>query len=182
VIVVGIDYSMSSPCVCVARDKIFENAHFHFLNDKKSAIGQFKNIFGDAHDEYLLDQQRYENIASWVLNIVSEFSPDETYVMIEDYSFGSKGKVFHIAENCGLLKYILYKNKYRFHTVAPTVVKKYATGKGNATKDLMYETFQNETGIDLIKVLTPKCKLGSPVTDIVDAWYIAKYMIDSLES
>jgi hypothetical protein len=61
------------------------------------------------------------------------------------------------------------------------VIKKFATGKGNATKDSMYEAYLKETGLDLIKILTPNCKLGSPITDIVDAWYLAKYMIDGLE-
>jgi len=73
---------------------------------------------------------------------------------------------------------MLYKNGYKFFTVPPTVVKKYATGKGNATKEKMYEAFLNETFIDLHSIISPTTKLGSPTTDIVDAWYIAKYMID----
>lgn len=181
-IAVGIDYSLTSPCVCVARDTIYENSYFHFLNDRKSTMGVFENVMGDGHDDYLIDQQRYENIANWVINIIAPLDPTDLHIMIEDYSFGSKGKVFHIAENCGTLKFLLYKNNYKFHTVPPTVVKKFATGKGNATKDSMYETFQQETGKDLIKVLTPKCKLGSPVTDVVDAWYLAKYMIANLKA
>lgn len=174
---------MSCPCVCVARDKEFRNSYFHYLTDRKSALGKFKdyNIFGDEHDEYLTDQERFENIASWVINIVAPLDKATTHIMIEDYSFGSKGRVFHIAENCGIMKYLLYKNGYKFHTVAPTVIKKFATGKGNATKDSMYEAYLKETGLDLIKILTPNCKLGSPITDIVDAWYLAKYMIDGLE-
>ena len=99
-------------------------------------------------------------------------------ILIEDYSFGSKGKVFNLAENCGILKYMLYKNEYKFFTVPPTVVKKFATGKGNATKEKMYEAFVNETFVDLHKIISPTTKLGSPTTDIVDAWYIARYMID----
>jgi len=124
------------------------------------------------------DQERYENIASWVLTILAEFKKEEVVILIEDYSFGSKGKVFNLAENCGILKYMLYKNGYKFFTVPPTVVKKYATGKGNATKEKMYEAFLNETFIDLHSIISPTTKLGSPTTDIVDAWYIAKYMID----
>jgi len=124
-IVVGIDYSLTSPCVCIARDKTFSNSFFYFLNDRNS-----------------------------------------------------KGKVFNLAENCGILKYMLYKAEYKFFTVPPTVVKKYATGKGNATKEKMYEAFLNETFIDLHNIISPTTKLGSPTTDIVDAWYIARYMID----
>ena len=55
----------------------------------------------------------------------------------------------------------------------PSVVKKGATGKGNADKDMMYEAFLKETKIDLKKILdTEKC--GNPLSDIVDSYYIAK--------
>jgi Holliday junction resolvasome RuvABC endonuclease subunit len=177
-IVVGIDYSLTSPCVCIARDKTFSNSFFYFLNDRKTVQGKFHNILGEQHEEYLTDQERYENIASWVMGILADFKKEEVIVLIEDYSFGSKGKVFNLAENCGILKYMLYKAEYKFFTVPPTVVKKYATGKGNATKEKMYEAFLNETFIDLHNIISPTTKLGSPTTDIVDAWYIARYMID----
>ena len=175
-IIVGIDYSLTSPCVCVSRDKTFSNSFFYYLNDRKSVQGVCHNIFGDQHEEYLTDQERYENIAEWVLTILADFEKKDVVVMIEDYSFGSKGKVFNLAENCGILKYMLYKAGYRFFTVPPTVVKKFATGKGNATKDKMYGKFVEETEIDLHKIISPTTKLGSPTTDIVDAWYIARYM------
>lgn len=179
---VGIDYSLTCPCVCVSKDKTFSNSSFYFLTDRKAVTGKQNNILGETHDEYLTDQQRYENIANWVLDILLNLNKDEIYIMIEDYSFGSKGKVFNLAENCGLLKYILYKNNYRFFTVPPTVVKKFATGKGNANKEKMYEAFVNETGLDLHSTLSPTTKLGSPSTDIVDAWYIARYMIEQVEN
>ena len=173
---VGIDYSLTSPCVCIARDKTFSNSFFYYLNDRKTVQGKFHNILGEAHEEYLTDQERYENIASWVLTILAEFKKEEVVILIEDYSFGSKGKVFNLAENCGIMKYMLYKAGYKFFTVPPTVVKKYATGKGNATKDKMYESFVAETGVELHSIISPTTKLGSPTTDVVDAWYIARYM------
>lgn len=181
-IYVGVDYSLTCPCVCVARDLVFANSYFYYLIDRKSVIGKFANILGDMHDEYLTDQQRYENNASWVLSIISEFNTEEVRIMIEDYSFGSKGRVFNLAENCGILKYLLYKKGYNFFTVPPTVVKKHATGKGNANKEIMYEAFFKETEIDLKNILTPNSKLASPITDIVDAWYIARYMIKATEN
>jgi hypothetical protein len=42
----------------------------------------------------------------------------------------------------------------------------------------MYEAFMNDTQVDLHNIISPTTKLGSPTTDIVDAWYIARYMID----
>ena len=55
----------------------------------------------------------------------------------------------------------------------PSVVKKGATGKGNADKDMMYEAFLKETKIDLKKIFDTD-KVGNPVSDIVDSYYVAK--------
>jgi Holliday junction resolvasome RuvABC endonuclease subunit len=60
-----------------------------------------------------------------------------------------------------------------YDTVVPSVVKKYASGKGNADKELMYQTLKKETKVDLMKDFDQQ-KLNNPITDIVDAYYIAK--------
>ena len=99
------------------------------------------------------------------------------HVTIEGYSMGSKGKVFHIAENTGLLKYKLWKHNIPFDTPAPTTVKKFATGKGNAPKERMYECFEATTGWDLESLLD--CRRDkNPVSDVVDAYYMATYGAD----
>ena len=172
---VGIDYSLTCPCVCVTQDGTFINSNFYYLIDKKKYTGVFGNIQGDLHIEYKTDQERYENIALWAISKFSKLT--NVKIMIEDYSFGSKGRVFNLAENCGLLKHFLYTGKYDFYTVPPTVVKKHATNKGNSNKDGMYDQFKSVTGIDLISKLSQTTKLGSPITDIVDAWYIARYLM-----
>lgn len=180
---VGIDYSLTCPCVCVANSKNFNDCYFYFLHDNQKHTGQALNILGDQHDEYLTDQQRYENIASWVLNILAPLDKEQVFILIEDYAFAAKGRVFNLAENCGLLKYLLYKEGYRFATVAPSVIKKHATGKGNANKEAMWLAFFELTEIDLIGVYGPVSrKLGSPVTDIIDAFYLTRWMRDSLDN
>ena len=67
--------------------------------------------------------------------------------------------------------------------VEPTHVKKYATGKGNADKESMVKTFYMDTGLDLQQIITPnKEKVSSPVTDIVDSFYICKYLYKVIKS
>jgi len=75
------------------------------------------------------------------------------------------------------LKHKMWKQKIKFSTYPPTVIKKFATGKGNANKELMYDAFTSElvTPTDLKERLTPKAtKIKNPISDIVDAYYIAK--------
>ena len=76
-IIVGIDYSLTCPCVCISKDKTFSNSFFYFLTDRKSVTGKHHNILGEEHEEYLVDQERYENIATWVLGILSNFNKEE---------------------------------------------------------------------------------------------------------
>jgi len=99
---------------------------------------------------------------------------DTLAIAIENYSYGSKGQaLFQIAENCGILKYRLAEEKYKYSVIVPSVVKKLATGKGNADKEMMYEQFCKDTKTDLKKLLDTT-KANNPISDIVDSWYIAK--------
>ena len=72
-----------------------------------------------------------------------------------------------------MLKHKLYKRGIKFHTLVPSVIKKAATGKGNADKEKMYDKFYEETGINLMEELD-QTTLNNPVTDIVDSYYISK--------
>ena len=181
--VIGIDYSLSCPCMCLMTSPDIKGSKFYYLTSVKKDTGVFVNgkIVGSPHFDYSCEEERYDAIAEFFLNKIPTLEVPHVY--IEDYSFGSKGRVFNLAENCGLLKHKLWEVGYRYSVVAPTVVKKEATGKGNADKELMYESFVKETGVDISKLLFPDKKLGNPTTDIVDSYYIAKYgfkkLIDS---
>jgi len=177
--IAGIDYSMSCPCICVYNGSLSKfnarDCKWFFLTNKKT-LGD--NLFyqgrinSEVFKEWRNPIQRYKNIASWAIDKVQGCS----LVIIEDYSMGSKGRVFHIAENCGILKHELYVNELPFDTVPPTTLKKFASGKGNASKEMMYESFLRETNIDIKNHINPKLKESdNPVSDVIDSFYLAKY-------
>ena len=175
--IVGIDYSLNSPAICIADDNFdFNKCSFHFLTSKKKHIGKFgKTIFGYEIKDSNTPIERFSNISTWALDIIHKHKSNTAKVFIEGYSFGSKGQaVFQIAENCGILKYRLQMSpSMLYDTIVPSVVKKYASGKGNADKQLMYDSFTKHTGVDLMKMFDMN-KLNNPVTDIIDSYYIAK--------
>jgi hypothetical protein len=177
--VIGIDYSLTSPAMCVMVEPTYNKCMFYYLTSNKKMVGTFGNAVGYEHKEYFSEQERYDNIAEFFLNKIP-LRPKIPQVFIEDYSFGSTGRVFHIAENCGLLKYKLWEIGLKFTTIAPSAIKKFATEKGNADKQKMYDTFLEETGQNLIQFYSKTGTLGSPVTDIVDSYYIAKYGFSTL--
>ena len=176
--VAGIDYSLTSPAICIAEIInsciTFDNCKFHYLKQNKSQES-FGKIFAHEYPEYTDDIERFTNLAEWVIECIRWFDDRVSHVYLEDYAFAATGRVFNIGENTGILKQKLRSSGFRYTTIPPTVIKKEATGKGNANKELMYETFLAETNVDLQSQLTPNStKIVNPVSDIVDSYYICK--------
>ena len=133
------------------------------------------NIIAEPYPEWNSEEERHEKLASWAYRIVQ--GCEEVYLEGYGFSGAGKGSESKLAENTGLLKNKMWKNKISFKSYPPTVIKKFATGKGNANKEVMYEAFVDEllTPTDLKERLTPKAtKVKNPVSDLVDAYFIAK--------
>lgn len=121
------------------------------------------------------DAAFYADLAEWVVYWTTTRMVDR--VVLEGYSMGSQsGRNFNIGENTGILKHYMYNHhQINFEVVAPTQVKKLATGKGNANKEQLYDQWLQDTKIDLWSRLQPKAsKVNNPLSDIVDSFYIAK--------
>ena len=176
--IIGIDYSLTSPAICVNIDGD-AGLMFYYLTNRKKYTGMMsEEVVGYEHKSYNSPIQRFTQISDWVFDIISPLINPQ--VFIEGYSFGSKGQgVFQIAENCGILKYRLEEQNIPYATLVPSVIKKNATGKGNADKEMMYEAFVKETNIDLKKVFDTD-KVGNPVSDIADSYFIQKVGYDNL--
>jgi len=170
--IVGIDYSLTSPAICINIDNS-DVLMFYYLTNKKKYIGKMsEDIIGYEHKEYDTPIRRFTYISDFIFDHISGLI--NPIIFIEGYSFGSKGQgIFQIAENCGILKYRLQEAKIPYETIVPSVVKKGATGKGNADKDMMYEAFVKETTIDLKKIFDTE-KVGNPLSDIADSYFIQK--------
>jgi hypothetical protein len=171
---IGCDYSMSCPAVCVYEPT---NPQFWYAHAEKDA--SFVNV---THSEIPAEAVVARagtmawNLIEWLL----DFNPTELY--IEDYAFAATGRVFHIGEHAGILKYVLQQNSIAVRVVPPTVIKKFATGKGNADKEKMTNAFLVDYPPARTWVLHffPRYKDGallakSPLADLADAYWLAKY-------
>ena len=175
----GIDYSLTSPAVCVYDtgdgDFCFDNVSAYFRSNLKR-FGAFKegNLHGENHGAWKTDIERFDDIANWAMNILVEYKAEK--VILEGYAFAATGRVFNIAENTAILKYNMWDNYIDFEVVAPTTVKKFATGSGNASKEKMYESFvQENPRRDIKSLLIPRSdNIISPLNDVVDAYFILK--------
>ena len=183
--IAGIDNSLTSPAICVYKDENdghfdFDKCVVHYLSNNERqqqlATGSgLDNLKAEPYPEWQSEEERHEKLATWAYNLVQGCEE----VFLEGYAFATsvQAGVRSIAENTGLLKHKMWKNKITFKTYPPTVIKKFATGKGNANKELMYEAFKYEllTPNDLKEQLTPRAmKITNPISDIVDSYFIAK--------
>ena len=118
------------------------------------------------------------DISDNILNIIKlsvDNKLDKIYVAMEGVSYSST-KTQSIADLSGLstlIRYKIYKyfqqnqdNCGKLYILTPNEVKKFASGIGNAKKDIM---------ISLFKQLYPKLNLIPKIDDIADSYWICSY-------
>ena len=172
----GIDYSTTSPCVCVYKNGICSpnNCTYYFfaLDKWRHRWSALQNVNCYKLPKDLKDIDKFKFLAEWTIDTLRWHNGRVEKVILEDYSYGSTGRVFHIAENVGILKLKLKQNGFRYETIPPTVIKKFATGKGNSNKEAMLEAWK--AAPDTFELVQEK---GNPATDIVDSYFLCKYGI-----
>jgi len=173
--VVGIDYGMSSPAMCVLWGNKIDLFYWttkrkyecHLMHDDLTILGI---MFDTKHKQ---DEERFDYMARQLTDKSLLYTP--RMVILEDYSYASTGRAFQIGENAGVLKNYFWNSGWDVTKVAPTTVKKFATGKGNADKEMMQNAFIAETGLDLKKLLGQTESQWNPSSDLIDAYWIAQY-------
>lgn len=185
--VVGIDYSMNSPAICIHKCKSewnIKNCSFHFYSSTKKCqikSGQFNGGPAPLYKKND-DIDRWESNADWAIDILNPIKDKIKGISIEGYSYGSKGSLlFNIAENTVILKYKLRKllPTIKLDIFAPQQIKKNSTGKGNSNKEQMYKFFLEETKVDITKFINSKPE-GNPISDIVDSYWICKLLYKNM--
>lgn len=97
---------------------------------------------------------------AWFRSTLGEATANADLVVIEQYAFSRANAHSHeIGELGGVIRLHLHVHRIPFVAVLPNVLKKFATGKGNAGKDDM---------------VGAAARAGCPVNDnnAVDAWWL----------
>lgn len=177
---IGIDWSMNSPAICIhTGDKDewhFDNCTFKYFTGPKKLQVKSDKVEGWPIPDYdeACDINRWVENSSWAGKRLSLYQ--NALLGMEGYSYGSKGSLpFSIAENTAILKYTIKQMfpSNKLNIFAPGAIKKFACGKGNADKNMMYDAFFKETKFDITKVINGKPG-ANPISDIVDSYFIAK--------
>lgn len=179
---VGIDWSTSCPAAC-ALNQIDGRPEFWYAQSKaKPLMGVTSVTIPDYPDVEHRNIDRARHLAlscrAWISTLMNP-GP----IVMEGYAFSATGMTYQIGENAGILKYELGNAGYLVYTVPPTVVKKFATGSGNAQKHAMTLAFLEvyPEAKSWVSVLFPRFIVGesspgrSPLSDIADSYFIAKW-------
>lgn len=185
-ILAGIDYSMTSPAIVVyngPKDEPFshKNCKAFYFDDRKNAPLRptcEMTLKPGWYPLWMVPEDRYQQLASWALSILLTENVHEIY--LEDYAFGGSkskpGLVFNMAENGGVLKNNLFLMGIDIKKVSPTALKLWVADHGQAKKQDFERVFKEETGIDDIrKILWLTDKAQTPISDIIDAFYLCKW-------
>lgn len=173
--VIGIDYSYTCPAVCV-HTETHASWYVHYKKTGKAYPSlpgvqwSVSSVIGEI--------PRYLELAAWVVEIVRTHEPD--VVVLEDYAFGANGRLTQLSENAGTLKVKLYETfpHVPLHIVAPTTMKKFATGRGTAKKEDVWASFihRHPEKVTWTTQCHPKAtRVTSPLSDIADAYFLAYY-------
>lgn len=108
--IVGVDASLTSTGICV-------------LNNTKTETRVVASK--------LIGVKRLIEIRNEIMKLCT----GSDLVVIESYSYGSTQKSHQIGELGGILRVMFHELGQKYIEVAPTAVKKFATGKGNANKE-----------------------------------------------
>ena len=175
--IIGIDYSINGPSICVLGPS-FKESLFYYGSTKKKSVFTHKNFHGHLFGkDYVNNITRYESLAKWAISAILPCVAGTPKIAIEGYAFGaSAGLIANIAENGGMLKYLLYKEwGVTPEIVSPSQLKKWWTGKGNAKKEDMAQALLEREGVD-IRLEMMLDAFDSPVSDVVDSYALARWL------
>lgn len=106
--------------------------------------------------------RRVQLIARQVRDFVASCRTDGSVVCIEGYAYGNVNTLVTLVEIGTAIRLALHELKVPWYDVPPTVLKKFATGKGNAKKAEVAAAVRERWGFE------------SPSDDVVDAFVLAR--------
>lgn len=85
------------------------------------------------------DPQRFMDIADQIIKLINKTCKgEEVKILIEGFSFGSRGKAVSTQYGIGwVIRTLLVESLLEYTEVSPSALKKFATGKGNCKKEDM---------------------------------------------
>lgn len=180
--VVGLDPSLTSTGIAL-EDRVLHLA----------APGRRAKVADDP--AMSLDLARFHGLADRIIVALVDYNPRETALFIEKPSLNSVHQAVNMAGVAWIVRDRLANEGYWYADVPPAVLKKYATGKGNAGKPEVVASAirrldyaghdDNEADalwlreIGLCKLATPTVEMPKTSHDAFKKWKVPTYGVPS---
>lgn len=152
---IGIDQSYTSTGYCIIEEDILD---YGIIKTDKDM---------DIHD-------RVTKITDNLIEIISKYPNSQ--ITIEGLAFGIRGNA---TRDLAGLQFVIIHNLKRhlknFEVVAPTSLKKFATGSGGGKKKITKADMFKALPEDIQKLFKSTHKISTGLYDITDAYWLAKY-------
>lgn len=179
--VIGIDPSMNSTGICICKDGIYKYVLLSTKPTKKmlSAAEGLKNLRIVQVDKEP-SAPGVEGAINQTINIAHilkyvEFFLDMNkpkYVIIEAPAFNASGRVADLAGLNHAIRLACLQRNIKFYPLPPTTVKAATVGNGQATKEMMIQTW--------LKLFPEYSLLESmKVDDLADAWALCNFPVEN---
>ncbi len=138
-IVIGIDPSLNSTGVAILSQRPGEKPDL--IHSESIILNKNKGT------PQIMGIERLQYIRNQVAEILAKYPP--AVVLIEGYSFGSRGRaIFNLGELGGILRVLIADLGIKLIEMAPSELKRKFTGKGNADKAQMAATMKDHYGLE----------------------------------
>lgn len=159
-VTMGLDLSMTGTGLVMLRSgtRVLTTRRIETLPETRKPKRAEGKLYNGTF--YGSDEERIEHITHKCMLAWHHFSPE--IVVIEGYSFGSKGSALSaLHELGGVMKNKLLLEDAVYVVAPPSMIKSFATDNGNASKPMM---------VDAAREFWPEC----PTHDQADAFFAAK--------
>ena len=143
--------------------------NFTFITYNKIDISEYKE---NNHISEYYKTINMISIAETIYNIIKKHTTknDNINISMEGISYGSANKTKSIFDLAGLnyliRLFIIKDGHMKLIICPPQEIKKFASGKGNANKNILITSFI---------ILFPEFEQLAKLDDLVDSYYMAKY-------
>ena len=181
---IGLDLSINSTGICINKD----NKYTYYIisskltkkqrefTHKRVHIIEYNKEVIDKNDSYEIKEYKKTiniyNVCKCIQDIVKKHKDSHCY--IEGISYGSVGSAA-LVDLSGLnfmVRYMLTSLGIPFTIISPTSNKKFATGNGNADKDMMIDAWKRlDKNIQDIKDIK--------IDDLADAFFLSQTTLEN---
>lgn len=174
----GIDPSLNSTGVCIWNGvrNVYYLLAAHTTKKMAEISSQIENITivnipkehleGSGTQQAISQTKNITAIVRELLGLLDMHKPNR--VVIEAPAFGASGRVADLAGLNHIIRYECYRRGIDFYPLPPTAVKMQTVGNGQATKEMMVDTWLM---IEPAAAPLRSCKCD----DLADAWALCHY-------